>query len=130
MVRHHSSLRKVLWKGRLALVTALPRTQTNGPVHVVIDATGLKGYGAGEWLVEKHGPWTRRSWRKLHIGRDADTSQIGAAVLTTNDVDNGSQGRDPCWTRQQDPWPCSPAMARWFLQARQVLLPPPRSLHR
>jgi hypothetical protein len=29
--------------------------------------------GAGEWLVEKHGTSRRRSWRKLHIGVDADT---------------------------------------------------------
>ena len=39
----------------LGLATALARAQASGPVHVVIDATGLKVYGAGEWLVEKHG---------------------------------------------------------------------------
>src|SRR5215217_8059426 len=42
----------------LALATALARAQASGPVHVVIDATGLKVYGAGEWLVEKHGART------------------------------------------------------------------------
>jgi len=42
-------------------------------------------------LVEKHVTRTRRSWRKLHLGVDADTGQIVAAVLTTNDVDDGSQ---------------------------------------
>ena len=52
---------------------------------------GLKLCGAGEWLVEKHGTTRRRSWRKLHIGVDAETSQILAAVLTTNDVDDPSQ---------------------------------------
>ena len=51
----------------------------------------MKLCGAGEWLVEKHGAKTRRSWRKLHIGVDADTGQIVAVVLTTNDVDDGSQ---------------------------------------
>ena len=45
----------------------------------------------GEWLREKHGTKTRRSWRKLHIGMDADTGQIVAAALTTNDVDDGAQ---------------------------------------
>ena len=60
-------------------------------VHLLVDSTGLKLCGAGEWLIEKHGTKTRRSWRKLHIGMDADTGEIVAAVLTTNDVDDASQ---------------------------------------
>jgi hypothetical protein len=60
-------------------------------VHLLVDSTGLKLCGAGEWLLEKHGTKTRRSWRKLHIGMDADTGQIVAAALTTNDADDGSQ---------------------------------------
>jgi hypothetical protein len=56
-------------------------------VHLLVDSTGLKLSGAGEWLVEKHGTSRRRSWRKLHIGVDADTGRIVAAALTTNDVD-------------------------------------------
>src|SRR4051812_49707078 len=62
-----------------------------GPMHLLVDSTGLKLYGAGEWRVEKHGTKTRRSWRKLHLGRDADTGQIIAATLTTQDVDDASQ---------------------------------------
>src|SRR5829696_4138150 len=46
------------------------------PVHLLVDSTGLKLCGPGEWLVEKHGTKTRRSWRKLHLGVDADTGQI------------------------------------------------------
>jgi hypothetical protein len=61
------------------------------PVHLLVDSTGLKLCGAGEWLLEKHGTKTRRSWRKLHIGLDADSGQIVATVLTTNDVDDASQ---------------------------------------
>ena len=61
------------------------------PVHLLVDSTGLKLCGAGEWLVEKHGTSRRRSWRKLHIGVDADTGRIVAAALTTNDLDDGSQ---------------------------------------
>src|SRR4051812_41383177 len=69
-----------------------PRPRSNGePVHLLVDSTGLKLCGAGEWLLEKHGTRTRRSWRKLHIGMDAETGQIVAAALTTNDVDDGSQ---------------------------------------
>ena len=61
------------------------------PMHLLVDSTGLKLSGAGERLVEKHGTSRRRSWRKLHIGVDADTGQIVAAALATNDVDDGSQ---------------------------------------
>ena len=63
----------------------------SGPVHLLVDSTGLKLCGSGEWLLEKHGTKTRRSWRKLHIAVDADTGQIEAATLTTNDVDDASQ---------------------------------------
>src|SRR6059058_4829522 len=61
------------------------------PVHLLVDSTGLKLCGAGEWLIEKHGTKTRRSWKKLHLGIDATTGQIVAAVLTGHDVDDGSQ---------------------------------------
>jgi hypothetical protein len=60
------------------------------PVHLLVDSTGLKLCGSGEWLLEKHGTRTRRSWRKLHLGVDTDTGQIVAAALTTNDVDDGA----------------------------------------
>ena len=60
-------------------------------MHLLVDSTGLKLCGSGEWLLQKHGTKTRRSWRKLHIAMDADTGQIAAAALTTNDVDDASQ---------------------------------------
>ncbi len=69
-----------------------PRLRRNGePMHLLVDSTGLKLCGAGEWLLEKHGTKTRRSWRKLHIGLDANTGQIVAAALTTKDVDDGAE---------------------------------------
>jgi transposase len=58
------------------------------PLHLLVDSTGLKLCGSGEWLVEKHGTRTRRSWRKLHLGVDADTGQILAAALTSKEVDD------------------------------------------
>jgi hypothetical protein len=60
------------------------------PLHLLVDSTGLKLCGAGEWLVEKHGTRKRRSWRKLHIGVDASTGKIVAATLTTKDVDDAA----------------------------------------
>jgi hypothetical protein len=61
------------------------------PVQLLIDTTGLKLCRAEEWLVETHGSTRRRSWRKLHIGLDADTGQVLAALLTPKDVDDASQ---------------------------------------
>jgi hypothetical protein len=68
-----------------------PCPSSRGPVHLLVDSTGLRLSGPGEWLVEKHGTRTRRSWRTLHIGVDADPGQILAAELTSIDVDDGSQ---------------------------------------
>jgi len=69
-----------------------PRSSTSAePMHLLVDSTGLKLCGAGEWLHEKHGTKLRRSWRKLHLGVDAGTGQIVASLLTTKDVDDGSQ---------------------------------------
>ena len=61
------------------------------PLHLLVDSTGLKLCGAAEWLVEKHGNKRRRSWRKLHIGVNANTGEIVAATLTTKDVDDASE---------------------------------------
>jgi Transposase DDE domain len=83
---------------RRAATLEVPRprssSRTGGeaaPMHLLVDSTGLKLCGPGEWLIEKHGTKTRRSWRKMHIGVDADTGRIVAATLTTHDVDDGSQ---------------------------------------
>jgi hypothetical protein len=67
----------------LPLATAPPSTA--GPVGVVIDSTGLKIYGAGEWQREKHGQRGRRTWRKLHWAIHPDNGEILASELTTNE---------------------------------------------
>jgi hypothetical protein len=76
----------------------LPRPRSGGgavsePVHRLPDSTGLKLCGADEWLIEKHGSKTRRSWRKLHIGMDANTGEIVAAAVTTNNANDAAQIR-------------------------------------
>jgi len=75
----------------LVLATVLAQAQASGPVHVVIDATGLKVCGAGEWLVEKHGERGTRTWRKLHLAIDPSSGEILASELTTNDEGDVSQ---------------------------------------
>jgi hypothetical protein len=67
-----------------------PCPSSRGPVHLLVDSTGLRLCGPSEWLIEKHGT-RRRTWRKLHIGVDAETGQILASELTSSDVDDGSQ---------------------------------------
>jgi hypothetical protein len=69
----------------LALASALAEVQRTGPVHVVIDATGLKVYGAGEWLTETHGERGQRTWRKLHLAVDPESGEILASALTTTE---------------------------------------------
>lgn len=85
-VPDHSTLSR-----RAETLQVLRPRSSSEPVHLLVDSTGLRLCGPGEWLVEKHGTRTRRSWRKLHLGVDADTGEIVAAELTTNDVDDGSQ---------------------------------------
>ncbi len=75
----------------LALAAALAQAQASGPAHVVIDATGLKVYGVGEWLVEKHGERGMRTWRKLHLAVDPSTGEILASELTSNEDGDASQ---------------------------------------
>src|SRR3954449_4467259 len=67
----------------LTLARSLAQVQRTGPVHVVIDSTGLKVYGAGEWLTEKHGERGQRTWRKLHLAVDPNSGEILACELTT-----------------------------------------------
>jgi len=56
------------------------------PIYVVLDSTGLKVYGEGEWKVKKHGADKRRTWRKLHLAVDEATNELHAVELTTNAI--------------------------------------------
>jgi len=67
------------------------RRSGTGPLHLLVDSTGLKLGGAGEWLVEKHGTSRRRSWRKLHLGVDAASGEIVAIELTKKESDDAAQ---------------------------------------
>src|SRR3712207_4399811 len=69
---------------------ARPR-RSREPVHLLVDATGLRLCGPGDWLREKHGTERRRAWKKLHLATDADTGRIVASALTDKDADDGSQ---------------------------------------
>lgn len=60
-------------------------------MNVVIDSTGLKVFGAGEWQREKHGGQGHRTWRKLHLAVDPDTGAILASELTITEDGGASQ---------------------------------------
>jgi hypothetical protein len=61
------------------------------PLHLLVDSTGPKIYGEGEWLDQKHGIRSPRRWRKLHLGMNADTHEIVAVELTPDDVGDVSE---------------------------------------
>lgn len=75
LCRRLGSLSLILWQD----------IQCNDRIHVVVDATGLKVYGEGEWKVRIHGHSKRRTWRKLHLAVDEGNNRILGVVLTTND---------------------------------------------
>jgi hypothetical protein len=70
------------------------RCRTNtGPMHLVLDCTGLELFGQGEWDAARHGR-TRRRWLKLHVAVDADTGEIAAHLLTDGHADDAAQVPD------------------------------------
>lgn len=71
------------------LEVRIPRTVSASPRHVVIDSTGLKVFGEGEWKVRQHGYSKRRTWRKLHVAVDEATQEIVATLTTTHAVGDG-----------------------------------------
>ena len=73
-----------LSRRRATLEIALPRTRSKEALHVVVDSTGVKVFGEGEWKVRQHGYTYRRTWRKVHVGVDEASGELVAVVVTTN----------------------------------------------
>ena len=86
-VPDHSTLSR---RGR-AFAGRQPRCRiSNGPMHLVLDSTGLELFGQGEWGAAKHGR-ARRRWMKLHLAVDAETGEIAAHILTDGHADDAAQ---------------------------------------
>ena len=79
-VPDHSTISRRLKR----LEVNLPINPTSGKRHVVIDSTGIKVYGEGEWKTRQHGISKRRTWRKLHLAVDEATGEILSGVVTDN----------------------------------------------
>lgn len=84
-VPDHSTLSR----RRTGLTIELPIENPDKARHLVVDSTGVKVYGEGEWKVRQHGWSKRRTWVKLHLCADESTLEIISACVTTNDVADG-----------------------------------------
>jgi hypothetical protein len=69
-----------------ALKVNIPYRGSDGPLHLLVDSTGIKVEGEWEWNARKHGGTKRRVWRKIHIGIDEKTLEIRAAEFTTSEI--------------------------------------------
>jgi hypothetical protein len=68
------------------LAVNIPYRGSNGPLHLLIDSTGIKVEGEGEWNARKHGGPKRRVWRKIHLGIDEQTLEIRAVEFTSSGI--------------------------------------------
>jgi len=124
---------------RLVLPPAKPRTKTSDPVHLVVDSTGWKIFGEGEWLEHKHKTkGKRKRWRKLHLGLDLVRGEITCSDLTTDDVSDptalpglldqidGPVAR-PVADGAYDGAPTRDLLAARFGVGADVIIPPPKN---
>lgn len=116
---------------------AKSKVQRADPIHLVVDSTGLKIFGEGEWLQNKHKTrGKRKSWRKLHLGLDLTTGEIVCADLTKDDV--GDPTALPALLDQidapvacfladgaYDGNPTSDLLADRFGETVEIIIPPP-----
>jgi transposase len=123
----------------LALPSATSRIKTSGPVHLVVDSTGLKIFGEGEWLENKHNARAKRKrWRKLHLGLDLVSGEIVCSDLTADDV--GDPTALPSLLGQidapvarfiadgaYDGVPTRALLRERFGEIVEVIIPPPRT---
>jgi hypothetical protein len=84
-VAHPSTLSR----RRRTLSVPVPVRAVARPVHLVVDSTGLKLYGEGEWKVRQHGWSCHRRWLKVHLAIDEATRELRGVAVSTNDVADG-----------------------------------------
>jgi hypothetical protein len=75
-----------LCRRQKTLTVSLGGRHSSGGLHLLVDSTGIKMTGEGEWKTRKHGAAYRRQWRKVHLGIDAETLDIRAIEVTTNAI--------------------------------------------
>ena len=126
-------------RGKGLTLPAPRKTDRSDPVHLVVDSTGLKIFGEGEWCAQKHKAKAKRKhWRKLHLGLDLVSGEILCADLTTDDV--GDPTTLPNLLDQiaspvtqfladgaYDGGPTRDLLAARFGETLEVAIPPPRT---
>ncbi|WCR19717.1 IS5 family transposase [Paracoccus alcaliphilus] len=75
-----------LCRRQKTLTVDIPYRGGHGPLHLLIDSTGIKAEGEGEWNARKHGGTKRRIWRKVHIAVDEETLEVRAVEATGSDI--------------------------------------------
>ena len=83
-----------------ALAVQVPYRRAGGPLHLLVDSTGIRFLGDGEWQARKHGVQRRRRWRLVHLAMDAAASDIRAVEFTPQ-----PRGRQPRAARPARPDP-------------------------
>ena len=75
-----------LCRRQKTLAVQLPYRGSGGPLHLLVDSTGIKVRGEGEWHARKHGGARRRVWRKVHLAVDEATLEVRAVEITGSGV--------------------------------------------
>ena len=75
-----------LFRRQKSLGVTIPYRGFKGPLHLLVDSTGIKVEGEGEWHSRKHGASKRRVWCEIHIGIDEETLEIRAIEATSSNV--------------------------------------------
>jgi len=75
-----------LCRRQKSIIVDIPYRPSEKGLHLLVDSTGIKMLGEGEWKRKKHGAEYRRQWRKVHLGIDADTLEIRAVEITDNSI--------------------------------------------
>jgi hypothetical protein len=130
-----------LSRRRRPLAVALPVRVPAAPLHLVVDSTGLKVYGAGEWRARRQGYTKRRTWLKVHLGVDEATGELRLAAVSTNDGGDGAvlarllpleaaRLAQVTGDGAYDEWRCYDAVAARPERPRAVFPPRPRGRRR
>lgn len=75
-----------LCRRQRTLNVSIPYRGGKGPLNLLIDSTGIKAEGEGEWNARKHGGEKTRIWRKIHIGIDEETLEVRAVEITGSNI--------------------------------------------
>jgi hypothetical protein len=107
-----------LSRRQAALEISLPRSRGKEALHMVVDSTGVKVFGEGEWKVRQHGYPYRRTWRKIHVGVNEASGEIVAAVVTTNNYHDSQTLARPAGPSRGGP---RAGIGQWRIRPAQLL---------